>query len=278
MFSLNCKGKLILIEKPLVMGILNLTEDSFYAESRTQNLEAIKSKASKMLSEGADILDIGAQSTRPGSARISAEEELKKLLPAIDMLVKLFPKIIISVDTYHSLVAKETIDVGASIVNDISAGDMDKNMLPTVAAMNVPYICMHMKGVPETMQHQSNYEDVTKEVLDYFIKKTDECKRAGINDVIIDPGFGFGKNISQNLLLLKNLAVFKMLDRPILTGLSRKSTIYKTLKIPVEESLNGTSVLNTIAVQNGASILRVHDVKEAKQVIDLMAAFDKAGK
>jgi dihydropteroate synthase len=278
MFSLNCKGKLIGIEKPLIMGILNITEDSFYAESRTQNLEAIKSKAAQMVSEGADILDIGAQSTRPGSTRISAAEELKKLLPAIETLVTLFPEIVISVDTYHSQVAKETIEAGASIINDISAGDMDKNMLPTVAAMNVPYICMHMKGVPETMQHQTHYEDVTKEVLDYFIKKTDECKRAGINDVIIDPGFGFGKNISQNLLLLKNLAVFKMLERPILTGLSRKSTIYKTLKIPVEESLNGTSVLNTIAVQNGASILRVHDVKEAKQVIDLMTAYDKAGK
>jgi dihydropteroate synthase len=273
MFSLNCKGKLIGIEKPLIMGILNITEDSFYAESRTQNLEAIKSKAAQMVSEGADILDIGAQSTRPGSTRISAAEELKKLLPAIETLVTLFPEIVISVDTYHSQVAKETIEAGASIINDISAGDMDKNMLPTVAAMNVPYICMHMKGVPETMQHQTHYEDVTKEVLDYFIKKTDECKRAGINDVIIDPGFGFGKNISQNLLLLKNLAVFKMLERPILTGLSRKSTIYKTLKIPVEQSLNGT-----IAVQNGASILRVHDVKEAKQVIDLMTAYDKAGK
>jgi dihydropteroate synthase len=278
MFSLNCKGKLIGIEKPLIMGILNITEDSFYAESRTQNLEAIKSKAAQMVSEGADILDIGAQSTRPGSTRISAAEELKKLLPAIETLVTLFPEIVISVDTYHSQVAKETIDAGASIINDISAGDMDKNMIPAVAAMNVPYICMHMKGVPETMQHETNYEDVTKEVLDYFIKKTEECKRAGINDVIIDPGFGFGKNISQNLLLLKNLAVFKMLERPILTGLSRKSTIYKTLKIPVEQSLNGTSVLNTIAVQNGASILRVHDVKEAKQVIDLMTAYDKAGK
>ncbi|MEP6628407.1 MAG: dihydropteroate synthase [Ginsengibacter sp.] len=278
MFSLNCKGKLIAIEKPLIMGILNITEDSFYAESRTQNLEAIKSKALQMVSEGADILDIGAQSTRPGSTRISAAEELKKLLPAIDMLVTLFPEIIISIDTYHSQVAKETIDAGASIINDISAGDMDENMIPIVAAMNVPYICMHMKGVPETMQHETNYEDVTKEVLDYFIKKTDECKRAGINDVIIDPGFGFGKNISQNLLLLKNLAVFKMLGKPILTGLSRKSTIYKTLKIPVEDSLNGTSVLNTIAMQNGASILRVHDVKEVKQVIDLISAYDKAGK
>ncbi|HXS56665.1 MAG TPA: dihydropteroate synthase [Hanamia sp.] len=276
MFSINCKGKLILIEKPLVMGIININEDSFYAGSRTQNPDVIKSRVSQMLNEGADIIDIGAQSTRPGSTRVSAEDELKKLLPAIEMLMT-FPEIIISVDTYHSQVAQQTIDAGASIVNDISAGEMDNNMLPTVAKLNVPYICMHMKGLPETMQYNTNYENVVKEVLDYFIKKTEECKRAGINDVIIDPGFGFGKNISQNLLLLKSLAVFKMLGKPILAGLSRKSTIYKTLNIPVEESLNGTSVLNTIALQNGASILRVHDVKEAKQVVDLIAAYNIAG-
>lgn len=277
MFTINCKGKLLLIEKPLVMGILNITEDSFYAGSRTQNPDSIKSKATQMISEGADIIDIGAQSTRPGSIRISAAEELKKLLPAIEMLLNLYPEIIISVDTYHSQVAREAISAGASIVNDISSGEMDKNMISTVASLEVPYICMHMKGVPETMQYQSNYEDVTKEILDYFIKKTDECKRAGISDVIIDPGFGFGKNISQNLLLLKNLSVFKILEKPILAGLSRKSSIYKTLHISADESLNGTSVLNTIALENGASILRVHDVKEAKQVIDLVAAYNVAG-
>lgn len=277
MFTINCKGKLLLIEKPLVMGILNITEDSFYAGSRTQNPDSIKSKATQMISEGADIIDIGAQSTRPGSIRISAAEELKKLLPAIEMLLNLYPEIIISVDTYHSQVAREAISAGASIVNDISSGEMDKNMISTVASLEVPYICMHMKGVPETMEYQSNYEDVTKEILDYFIKKTDECKRAGISDVIIDPGFGFGKNISQNLLLLKNLSVFKILEKPILAGLSRKSSIYKTLHISADESLNGTSVLNTIALENGASILRVHDVKEAKQVIDLVAAYNMAG-
>lgn len=277
MFTINCKGKLLLIEKPLVMGILNITEDSFYAGSRTQNPDSIKSKATQMISEGADIIDIGAQSTRPGSIRISAAEELKKLLPAIEMLLNLYPEIIISVDTYHSQVARKAISAGASIVNDISSGEMDKNMISTVASLEVPYICMHMKGVPETMQYQSNYEDVTKEILDYFIKKTDECKRAGISDVIIDPGFGFGKNISQNLLLLKNLSVFKILEKPILAGLSRKSSIYKTLHISADESLNGTSVLNTIALENGASILRVHDVKEAKQVIDLVAAYNMAG-
>lgn len=276
MFSLNCKGKLLLIDKPLVMGILNLTDDSFYAESRLQSMIEIQDKATQMINEGADILDIGAQSTRPGSIRFSAEDELKKLLPVIEQLRKLFPEIIISIDTYHSKVAQESVQAGASIINDISGGEMDKNMIPTVGSLQVPYICMHMKGVPETMQNQTNYEDVTKEVLDFFIKKMDECKRAGIHDVIIDPGFGFGKNIAQNFLLLKNLSVFKMLERPILAGVSRKSTIYKTLKITAEDSLNGTTVLNTLALQNGASILRVHDVKEAKEVIKLMEAYGDA--
>jgi dihydropteroate synthase len=173
-------------------------------------------------------------------------------------------------------VAEETIQAGASIINDISGGEMDKNMIPTVGSLQVPYICMHMKGVPETMQNETHYEDVTKEVLDFFIKKMDECKHAGIHDVIIDPGFGFGKNIAQNFLLLKNLSVFKMLERPILAGVSRKSTIYKTLQITAEDSLNGTTVLNTLALQNGASLLRVHDVKEAKEVIKLMEAYGDA--
>ena len=276
MFSLNCKGKLLLIDKPLIMGILNLTDDSFYAGSRLQSINEIQDKATQMINEGADILDIGAQSTRPGSVRFSAEDELKKLLPVIDKLKSLFSGIIISVDTYHSKVAEETIHAGASIINDISGGEMDKNMIPTVGALQVPYVCMHMKGVPETMQNQTNYEDVTKEVLDFFIKKIDECKRAGIHDVIIDPGFGFGKNIAQNFLLLKNLSVFKMLERPILAGVSRKSTIYKTLTITAEDSLNGTTVLNTLALQNGASLLRVHDVKEAREVIKLMEAYGDA--
>lgn len=273
MFSLNCKGKLLLIEKPLVMGILNITDDSFYAGSRLENIDAIKNKALQMMDEGADIIDIGAQSTRPGSTRISAEEELKKLLPAIEILIGLFPEIIISIDTYHSEVAKETIESGAAIINDISAGEMDKNMLETVGSLGVPYIAMHMKGEPGTMHEDTNYEDVTKQILDFFINKIADCKRAGIKDFIIDPGFGFGKNIAQNLLLLKNLSVFQMLERPILAGLSRKSTIYKTLHISPEESLNGTTVLHTLALQNGASILRVHDVKEAKETVNLFEAY-----
>lgn len=276
MFSLNCNGKLLFIKKPLVMGILNITTDSFYAGSRVMNIEAVKDKAVKMLDEGADMLDIGAQSTRPGSERLPAEEELKKLLPVIEMLRQLFPEIIISIDTYHAMVAEECVAAGAAIINDISGGEMDKKMIKTVAKLKTPYICMHMKGVPENMQHQTNYENVTKEILDFFISKVDECKREGINDIIIDPGFGFGKNIFQNLLLLKNLELFKMLGKPIMAGLSRKSTIYKTLKISAEESLNGTSVLNTIALLNGASILRVHDVKEAKETIALYEAYGNA--
>jgi dihydropteroate synthase len=273
MFSLNCKGKLIIIEKPLVMGILNLTNDSFYEGSRLTDIDVIKNKAAQMIAEGADILDLGPQSTRPGSTRVSAEDELHKLLPAIEIIQQNFPGIVVSIDTYHSKVAKECVRAGASIINDISGGEMDKQMIATVGKLQVPYICMHMRGVPETMQFQTHYEDVVKEILDFFIAKIDECKRAGIDDVVIDPGFGFGKNISQNLHLLKHLEVFKMLQKPILAGLSRKSTIYKTLKISPEESLNGTTVLNTIALLNGASILRVHDVKEAREAVALLQAY-----
>lgn len=276
MFSLNCRGKLLFIDKPLVMGILNLTEDSFFAASRVQTIEKIKNKAEQMISEGADILDIGAQSTRPGSIRISAEDELKKIIPAIEFLTQKFPQIIISIDTYHSKVAEESVNTGASIINDISGGEMDKSMIDTVAKLNVPYICMHMKGVPETMQQQAHYNNITQEILDFFIGKIDECKQAGIKDIIIDPGFGFGKNTSQNLRLLKELETFKMLDKPIMAGISRKKTIYKTLNISAEDSLNGTTVLNTIALLNGASILRVHDVKEAKEAITLFKAYSNA--
>ncbi|HSN07760.1 MAG TPA: dihydropteroate synthase [Hanamia sp.] len=276
MFSLNCRGKLLFIDKPLVMGILNLTEDSFFAASRVQTIETIKNKAEQMISEGVDILDIGAQSTRPGSVRISAENELKKIIPAIEFLTQKFPQIIISIDTYHSKVAEESVNTGASIINDISGGEMDKSMIETVAKLNVPYICMHMKGVPETMQQQAYYNNITKEILDFFIGKIDECKQAGIKDIIIDPGFGFGKNTSQNLRLLKELETFKMLDKPIMAGVSRKKTIYKTLNISAEDSLNGTTVLNTIALLNGASILRVHDVKEAKEAINLFETYNNS--
>ncbi|MEO8721841.1 MAG: dihydropteroate synthase [Ginsengibacter sp.] len=276
MFSLNCKGKIISIEKPLVMGIINLTGDSFYAGSRMQNIKSIQDKAAQMLSEGATIIDIGAQSTKPGSIRISAENELEKLIPAIATLVNNFPEIVLSIDTYYSKVAVECSVAGAAIINDISGGEMDKSMINTVGKLNMPYVCMHMKGVPETMQQSAHYENVTKEILDFFIRKIDECKRAGINDIIIDPGFGFGKNITQNFCLLKQLEIFKMLEKPMMAGLSRKSTIYKTLKTTAENSLNGTSVLNTIALLHGASILRVHDVKEACEAVTLLQAYEKS--
>ena len=276
MFSLNCRGKLLLIEKPLVMGILNITGDSFYAGSRLENMDQLLHKARQMIAEGADILDIGGQSTRPGSTRISAEEEMKIVLPVIEMLVKEAGTVILSIDTYHAGVAKEAVNAGVSIVNDISGGAMDINMLETVAALRVPYVCMHIKGVPETMHRDIHYDDISKEVLDYFIQKINECRLAGIKDVIIDPGFGFGKTITHNFVLLKNLALFKMLEKPLMAGLSRKSTIYKTLNTSAEDALNGTTVLNTLALQNGADILRVHDVKEAKEAIILFEAYAKA--
>jgi len=276
MFTLNCKGKLLLIEKPLVMGILNINDDSFYAGSRVRNMDDVSIKADQMISEGADILDIGGQSTRPGSERISEEEEMQRVLPVIEMLTKKSDTVLLSIDTYHAVVAKEAVHAGASIVNDISAFEMDKNMLNTVASLGVPYICMHMKGVPETMHHTIQYENITQEVLDFFINKINECRLAGIKDVIIDPGFGFGKTAQHNFILLKNLSVFKMPGKLVMAGISRKSTIYKTLNTGVENSLNGTTVLNTIALQNGADILRVHDVKEAREAITLFEAYAKA--
>ena len=276
MFTLNCKGKLILIEKPLVMGILNINNDSFYTRSRFQNLDAIGIKAEQMMEEGADIMDIGGQSTRPGSERISAEEEMQRVIPVIEMLSKKPGKVLLSIDTYHASVAEAAVHAGASIVNDISAGEMDKNMIDTVASLGVPYICMHMKGIPETMHLDIHCENIITEILDFFIKKINECRLAGIKDVIIDPGFGFGKTVQHNLILIKNLSVFKMIRKPIMAGLSRKSTIYKTLHTTAEDSLNGSTVLNTIALQNGAVILRVHDVKEAKEAAILVQAYGKA--
>jgi len=258
------------IESPLVMGIINATPDSFYEGSRFMGGEKILQQAAIMLKEGADILDIGGQSTRPGSIQLNEEEELSRIIEPLELLHKHFPEAIISVDTYHSKVVKEAVSAGASIVNDISGGNLDENMLSTVGKLRVPYICMHMQGKPQTMQREPHYENVTREVLDFFIKKMDDCKKAGIHDVIIDPGFGFGKTIKHNFELLKNFSVFKMLEKPLLAGISRKSTIYKTLGVSANDALNGTTVLNTIALLNGANILRVHDVKEAKEAVKLV--------
>ena len=276
MFTLNCKGKLVIIEKPLIMGILNINGDSFYEGSRFEDLDIIATKAEHMINEGADILDIGGQSTRPASLRISAEEEIKRVIPVIEMLSKKTGDVLLSIDTYHSSVAEAAVNAGASIVNDIGAGEMDKNMIAMVASLGVPYICMHLKGLPETMHLTIHYENIVTEVLDFFIKKTEECRLAGIKDVIIDPGFGFGKTVGHNFTLLKNLPLFKMLEKPIMAGLSRKSIIYKTLHTTAGGSLNGTTVLNTIALQNGANILRVHDVSEAREAVILVEAYGKA--
>lgn len=276
MFTLNCKGRLLVAENALVMGIINVTDDSFYAGSRQMRIDTILKKAAQMLEEGAEILDIGGQSTRPGSSLLTAEAEYSRVVPAITLLAKEFPGAIISVDTFYASVATGAIAAGAHIVNDISGGEMDAKMLNTVAGLNVPYICMHMKGTPQTMQSMMDYTNVTTEVLDYFIRKVAVFRKAGIHDVIIDPGFGFSKTIQHNFQLLKNLRTFSILQLPVLVGLSRKSTIYKTLGITAEEALNGTSVLNTLALENGAGILRVHDVKEAKEAVALFAEYKNA--
>lgn len=271
MYNLNCKGKLLTIETPIVMGIINITPDSFYEGSRKQAMDGILLQAATMLLDGATILDIGGQSTRPGSVQVGEEEEIKRVIPAITAIHQQFPDAVISIDTYHAAVAKAAVEAGASMVNDISGGIMDKEMLPTVAALKVPYVCMHMQGTPATMQQSPAYSNVTKEVLDFFIERIDACRHAGIHDVIIDLGFGFGKTIAHNFTLLKNLEVFKILQKPVLLGISRKSTIYNTLGITANEALNGTTVLNTAGLLYGASILRVHDVKEAIETIKLVS-------
>ena len=276
MFTLNCKGKLITTDVPPVMGIINATPDSFYRGDLNNGMDGILMLAKKMINEGATILDIGGQSTKPGSIEISSEKEMDRVIPVIKMIHEHFPQTILSVDTYQSAVAIKAIEAGASIVNDVSGGEADKKMIDTVAALRVPYICMHMKGTAANMQSFATYEDVLKEVLDYFIFKIHQCRAAGIKDIIIDPGFGFAKNAAHNFNLLKNLHVFKMLDCPILAGLSRKSTIYKTLGITAAEALNGTTVLNTLALNNGANILRVHDVKEAVESVTLMESYKSA--
>lgn len=263
---------MLVIDKPAVMGIINITPDSFYKGSRFSNIHAIIKQCEKMLLEGADIIDIGGQSTRPGSERVHVDQELTRVVPVIQSLCREFPEAIISIDTFYAKVVTETIGAGASIVNDTSCGTVDETMLSTVAGMNVPYVCMHAGGTPDSMREKPFYKNVTGEVLDFLIEKTETCRLAGIKDVIIDPGFGFGKTISHNFELLRNLSVLKMLERPILLGISRKSTIYKTLGTTADEAVNGTTVMNTIGLLNGAHILRVHDVKEAVETILLFRA------
>ncbi len=269
MFTLNCRGRLLVIDLPIVMGIINATPDSFYSGSRQESVEAALQKAEEMLMQGARILDIGGQSTRPGSEMSGAEEEIRRVIPVIEAISKRFPETFLSVDSFHSKVAQAAVDAGAVIVNDISSGMFDPEMLSTVSALQTPYVCMHLAGTPETMHLKRNYADVTKEVLDFFIQKIEECKKYGMHDIIADPGFGFSKQREDNFNLLKHLEVLSILKKPVLLGISRKSTIYQTLGITPEESLNGTTVLNTAGLLKGASILRVHDVKEAIEAIKL---------
>jgi dihydropteroate synthase len=272
MYTLNCKGKLLLLDAPIVMGIINLTPDSFYAGSRNSTVEQAIQQAGNMLEHGAIMVDVGGQSTRPGAEIIGPDAEAERVVTVIEALIQSYPNAIISVDTFHATIAAKAVAAGASIVNDISGGQLDEAMLPTVGKLQVPYICMHTKGTPATMQSLAYYNDVTQEVLDYFIQRIEDCRLAGINDVIVDPGFGFAKTITHNFTLLKNLSVFKMLDKPILLGVSRKATIYKTLGTTAEQALNGTTVLNTIGLLNGANILRVHDVKEAVEAVKLVSS------
>ena len=267
---INVKGKLLDLSKPRVMGILNITPDSFYKGSRFVEQNAIIGKALKMTEEGADILDIGGYSSRPGSDDIPVEEEKSRVLKAIKLISRELPEAVISVDTFRADVALEAVnECGACMINDISGGEADKNMFPVVETLNVPYIIMHMQGHPRTMQDNPVYDDVVADIIRWFGERIFMLKSAGVKDIIIDPGYGFGKTISQNFEMLRRLGDFSITGLPVLVGVSRKSMIWKTLNINPDEALNGTSVLNTIALMNGADILRVHDVKEAVQAIRL---------
>jgi dihydropteroate synthase len=268
-YSINVGGKIMLFDKPKVVGILNITDDSFYKGSRVLSEEAILSKAEQMIQEGADILDVGAYSSRPGADDIPLELEIERSGVAIKYIIKEFPEAVISIDTFRSEVLRVCVDEGALICNDISGGSIDARMFEMVANCKVPYILMHMRGTPQTMAQLNDYDDIILEMIDYFKEKINQLNTLGVYDVIIDPGFGFAKNISQNYYLLKQLRAFEIFDRPILAGLSRKSLIYKSLKINAEDALNGTTALNMIALLNGANLLRVHDVKEAVETVKL---------
>lgn len=273
--SLNCNGKILNLDKPIVMGILNLTPDSFYDGNKYPSEKFWMEQTEKMISDGASIIDIGAVSTRPGAQQISEEEEIKRLLPVLNTISKKLPGAIISIDTYRAAVAEKVINNGAHIINDISAGRFDNNMIDIIAKYNVPYVIMHILGTPRTMQDNPVYENVVNDVISFLAKQVDKLKQSGVNDVIIDPGFGFGKTLEHNYKLLNKLDLFKIFELPVLVGISRKSMINKVLGTKPEFALNGTTVLHTIALQKGADILRVHDVKEAVEAIKLTAMIDK---
>jgi dihydropteroate synthase len=274
--SINCKGTLVSLAQPLVMGIVNVNEDSFYNNSRVVAIDQAIAKVAQMLQDGVNIIDIGGQSTAPGSTRVSAQDEWSRVQEILAALVKSFSELIISIDTYHATVAEKAIALGASIVNDISCGTMDSNMWPTVAQLKVPYIGMHMQGTPNTMQQNPTYTNVVQEVLTFFIAQKEKAYQLGVNDFIIDVGFGFGKTIEHNYQLLNNLNAFGMLELGILVGLSRKSMIYKVLNKEASTALNGTTALHMAALVGGANILRVHDVAEAVEVVKLWNKINEA--
>jgi len=267
--SINCGGTLLSLDKPRVMGILNVTPDSFYDGGKYTSDRAIMNQVERMLSEGADLIDVGGMSSRPGAVLIDEELEVKRVIPVIRSILTHFPNTLISVDTVRSSVAREAAAAGAVMINDISAGKFDAKMCSTVAELQLPYVLMHMQGSPEDMQHNPEYSQVTVEVLDFFIQKLGELRALGVKDVILDPGFGFGKTVAHNYQLLTNLSAFSMLDCPVLAGLSRKSMICKVLEVNPSKALNGTTALHMVALQNGARLLRVHDVKEARETISL---------
>ncbi len=273
--SINCSGRLLSLDTPIVMGIINVNEDSFYVDSRANTVDLVLAKASSMLQDGASILDIGAMSSRPGATIIDERTEMNRLIPMIQAIMQTFPEVIISVDTIRGSVAKVCVDHGASIINDISGGDFDNTMIETVADLKVPYIMMHMQGVPADMQQNPTYDDVVLDILKYFVKKIHSAKEAGIRDIILDPGFGFGKTIDHNYDLMRSLEQFMIFDCPILVGISRKSMINKLLDISSVDALNASTALHMYALQKGAKILRVHDVKEAMECIKIYNKLDE---
>src|SRR5690554_5960190 len=269
MLSINCKGKLLAFDRPRIMGILNITPNSFFDGGKHQQLTSGLQQAGKLLSEGADILDIGAYSTQPSAPFVSEEEELQRMLPFVRAISKEFPEAIVSIDTFRSEVARQSLEEGAHIINDVSGGKLDNKMFETVGRYRAPYILMHMKGTPQTMQQFTQYADLVQEMIDYFSEQIALARQAGIVDVIIDPGFGFSKTLDQNYELLSKLDLFQSLEVPVLSALSRKSMIYKFFETTPQEALNGTSVLNTISLIKGANLLRVHDVREAVECVEL---------
>ena len=271
MSTINCKGTLIDLSTPKVMGIVNVTPDSFFDGGKLTNSNEIVSQVEKMLQDGATFIDLGGYSSKPGAEFVSETEELNRVVPIVKLLVEKFPDILLSIDTFRSEVAKQTVENGAAIINDISAGLLDEKMLETVAKLQVPYIMMHMKGTPKTMQSLANYDDLLKEMNFYFSERIAKARNFGLNDIIIDPGFGFAKTLEHNYELLQNLELLQFHELPILAGISRKSMIYKTLETSPEDALNGTTFLHAFCLQKGSNILRVHDVKEAVECVKLIS-------